>query len=104
MKKKLADVLWEAANVLNPVRSFCAPNTFTCVIVTEITTGKRRVMHEDVERCEAVAFMRQLGCPECATSVWGRIPDAEVQGVRYMWLLLAMHAAEDEGIMVEVAG
>ena len=25
------------------------------------------------------------------------------QGVRYMWLLLAMHVAEDEGITVEVA-
>ena len=28
--------------------------------------------------------------------------ETDLQGVRYMWLLLAMHVAEDEGIEIEV--
>jgi hypothetical protein len=46
-------------------------------------------------------FLESLGCKTMSDKCFSFIPEGEQrQGVRYMWLLLAMHVAEDEGITV----
>ena len=109
MKKKLADVLWEAANVHlwsgdEDGMSFIGKvDDYSCNSVA-YALGLERGKYEH----PAFPFLYSLGCTSSALAFM-RIcgittRDAESQGVRYMWLLLAMHVAEDEGIMVEVAG
>lgn len=98
MKKKLADVLWKAANV------YLSPNEypqngqtkFSCIasdIAEGVIPDKRGNGH--------LWLIHEMGVIQ---SMFHQFDEGEDrQGVRYMWLLLAMHVAEDEGIMVEVA-
>lgn len=100
-KRLLADVLRDAAELhLNPVRIFGGQDQFTCVAVAKVEFGRTTdcLAAGDMGRSKGIAFMKTLGCPYIAATVWGDIPHDEFQGVRYMWLLLAACAAEDEGI------
>jgi hypothetical protein len=103
-KRALADVLWEAANVW-----LCPPDEVmsrfrqwspSCCAVAE-AIGLRWgacSLHEAAEGNPVFEFLRSLGC---TTHSHKQLPDmADLQGVRYMWLLLAMHVAEDEGLTV----
>jgi hypothetical protein len=85
-KRMLADVLWDAAN------RWLAPH--------DGAHGKK-VWHS----CNAFIwasnhtvtpeFLHELGAPSSA----GDFPrGVDTQGCRYMFLLFAMHVAEDEGI------
>lgn len=110
MKQRLlADVLWEAANVyLAPsVTDFDKPPLeFSCnAAIAAEARGKNlhQVIyetHQGKRRSKAVAFLEQLGCSVADSIPWRelRLGPIQRQGIRYMWLLLAMHVAEDEGI------
>ncbi len=103
-KRALADVLWEAACNLNPVRQMFGDNQFTCVEVARAElqlTADYLMQHPQVDASKAVEFMRELGCTRNAGDVWGDVArSTQVQGVRFMWLLLAACVAEDEGIEI----
>jgi hypothetical protein len=62
--------------------------------------GKGFSLPPDVQQ-----ILEELGCDHWEANQFKDVADEgpERQGVRYMWLLLAMHVAEDENIMVEVA-
>lgn len=45
-------------------------------------------------------FLFDLGCRWNTTAMFRFASGEERQGVRYMWLLLAMKVAEDEGIEI----
>jgi hypothetical protein len=108
----LADVLWTAANVyLKAAPDEHGTEAWSCnaaliaqypskvqAILTRV--GLRKLRDES----DVATFLEKLGCPIRSDYAF---PDycwfEETQGVRYMWLLLAMHVAEDEKIMVEVA-
>lgn len=108
-KRMLADVLWEAANVwLDPVNSmWCADgrsSSFAChAIEMALTGGKLPKEFTKDEHGQGPVWdhVRRMGV-ECSYDVlWPFGSDATAkQGVRYMWLLLAMHVAADEGITV----
>jgi hypothetical protein len=104
-KRMLADVLWEAAN------EKLSPSYWRCPT------------HQDMYSCNAFAlalgvfhleqnkaarkFVVSLGCDPERSQELAHLCEYEngtehLQGVRYMWLLLAMHVAEDEGIEIEV--
>lgn len=96
-KRMLADVLWEVANDrlwsgTDDGKGWCK---FTCDAL--------RVHGFDVKE-SAIMFLETIGFPRNAEdrydlfSAWSE--GEERQGVRYMWLLLAMHVAEDEGLTV----
>lgn len=93
MKRALADVLWEAANWLLPVE------TYSCHATASAEFG-----HHWRERCwdrsPAQAFLRDLGCTTHNAGFKDFYDEEEVLGVRYMWLLLAMHVAESERIEI----
>jgi hypothetical protein len=55
-------------------------------------------LHYQADGMPEFDFLRSLGC-ETHTTEMNKHKDS--QGVRYMWLLLAMHVAEDEGIEIE---
>lgn len=104
MKRKLADVLWEAANVhlASDSLSHEPPYEFSCAAVTAVF---QMPVYASLSRvsAEVNTFLTALGCECDSWRMFKDTPTGEVrQGVRYMWLLLAMHVAEDEGIMVEV--
>lgn len=104
-KRMLADVLWEAANLhLREVYDGHDRNhnykrdAFSCNAVgLSLGKGRHYVFNIGVS-----TFLESLGCngsPRQIASIsqmTNGMP--ELQGVRYMWLLLAMHVAEDEGI------
>lgn len=105
MKRALAEVLWEAANVrLFPVYTdtddeALGISSYSCAAACFADVGHR---DGDDEDSEAVQFLFSCGA---YTEAWSALhqdfPDLhQRQGVRYMWLLLAMHVAEDEGIEV----
>ena len=103
IKRPLADVLWEAANVhLRPCEGYydSALSKFSCDAVRSET-------NHDTVKWVCAWMSRCMGFPKDAYDTFDLFDDFEEgnerQGVRYMWLLLAMHVAEDEGIMVEVA-
>lgn len=113
MKKKLADVLWEAANTCLPAHSSFDLASYSCnaalraefhgipMKAAKDEIGQRVNRHGSVTH----QFLNDLGCTRSPLGGFGKHEPGEIrQGVRYMWLLLAMHVAEDEGIMVEVAG
>lgn len=86
----LADVLWTAANV------YLQSEEFSCHAVYE-------ALNPGAEwDCRPDHFLVSLGC-DVNKEQFLEFAHDERQGVRYIWLLLAMHVAEDEGIMVEVA-
>lgn len=100
-KRMLADVLWTAAN------DYLPDLRFSCHATAQAALGYEwREMEWNDSR--AIKFLRSLGCPDFASQcdAWSWLFDEtedfprEILDVRYMWLLLAMHVAEDEGITV----
>lgn len=106
MKKvKLADVLWDAANgrLWDGAGDYdAAPYgywRFSCdAVLTSQAPELQRAASQLLEDCGLPADARNR-FDMFDSFEWGE----QRQGVRYMWLLLAMHCAEDEGIEIEVA-
>jgi hypothetical protein len=97
-KVKLADVLWRAANMNLSDSNEDGSTSFeySCWAVSEAALQSR------CSDYAAIRFLESLGCNTSMVHGFGATPGGERQGVRYMWLLLAMHVAEDEGIEIEV--
>lgn len=102
-KRALADVLDEAANeILLPNYSH-GWRGYSCCAVALAADAKGAATNYGIARKhKAVRFLKTLGCDvDACRDMWPEFRDGpERQGVRYMWLLLAMHVAEDEGILV----
>jgi hypothetical protein len=88
-KRMMADVLWEAANVYLLAEQVWHPEKsyYSCDAALAADESDR-----------APNFLQKLGCPGGFGCFEGFEEGEQRQGVRYMWLLLAMHVAEDEGI------
>jgi hypothetical protein len=108
-KRMLADVLWTAANKhLASSDEFYNENTTTatCCAAYWADMGYDWRNHPGYWRdvsasSKAVRFLGELGCPVDSSDSFAAFSSREQrQGIRYMWLLLAMHVAEDEGIEV----
>lgn len=99
---KLADVLWEAANKhLNNGLGYGPDFDFSCEAVAEALKIEWDDWPKFLRTHPAIRFLRDLGCKCGSGRLFEGYDNAEQrQGVRYMWLLLAMHVAEDEGIEV----
>jgi len=106
-KRFLADVLWEAANwhLSDDGTSRHAKwDNYSCFAVAiALGLSYGAVTHGPTVNSEDAAFnfLYELGCTFDCAKVWDGLnsqPEEYIQGVRYMWLLLAMHVAEDEGI------
>lgn len=99
-KRMLADVLWEAANYWLMTRASAVgeiPLEYSCNAAQVAEAGQyTRGMFTDRSQSRAVKFLAELGCDTSCGTLFEYREDA--QGDRYMWLLLAMHVAEDEGI------
>lgn len=103
----LADVLWTAANqhldhrqALFLERADLPIRFLTCNAVARALDPSWWWMNLPVD---VRAFLASLGCHISNPDAFAEATVGEErQGVRYMWLLLAMHVAESEGIMVEV--
>ena len=103
-KVPLADVLWRAAN--EHLSDGYAYNSETwvpsCCAVMQVLRPKwahsLKSLHEQAKKMPAFIFLKSLGCSTHSLALRGR---EDSQGVRYMWLLLAMYVDEDEQIMVE---
>lgn len=98
----LADVLWDAAN------RFLSPHNRTQRYFDDFYTCNAvcyAVSRSYVPAWDQILdFVSDLGCEVSGFSQFKDFPSGiERQGVRYIWLLLAMHVAEDEGVMVEVS-
>ena len=90
-KPALADVLWDAAN-----KHLHTDSGFSCIAVDAAVheAGCKSAPYQPYDM-----FLRELGCG--TGTVMSEFPMGMArQGVRYMWLLLAMHVAEDEGLTV----
>jgi hypothetical protein len=108
-KRMLADVLWEAANVRLSADGAYTSGTecWSCNAAMWAEMGNR---YSDQRwrgsifglrnESKAAAFLKSLGCPIASNNAFGYAYGDTIQGVRYMWLLLAMHVAEDEGLTV----
>jgi hypothetical protein len=97
-KRMLADVLWDAANkhlsANNELNYQEQRDYFSCVAV-EFSCGNFKTA------CTAKEFLQKLGCPTDSAMQFLQFREgAQRQGIRYLWLLLAMHVAEEEGITV----
>ena len=100
-KRMLADVLWEAANsFLTPTYAGGADygDPFSCnAVAMAATDGEGCTLPPSIRE-----FLGELGCSGAAAELsyisGVRSGTLRLQGIRYMWLLLAMHVAEDEGI------
>jgi hypothetical protein len=103
-KRALADVLWEAANVYLDPAGCAWGRSFSCHAVQSAMDG--RVLDGDFLPAEEAMpwhFLSELGCAidsAYQSPEWAEIYGREKQNVRYMWLLLAMHVAEDEGVVL----
>jgi hypothetical protein len=87
-KRMLADVLWEAAN-----KWLWSGGCQQSRSVMHSCNALRWASNQRIEP----TFLHELGAPNHS----GDFPDGDdEQGCRYMFLLLAMHVAEDEGITV----
>jgi hypothetical protein len=93
-KVPLATVLWEAANKYLPIEDY------SCHATAHAMHGKRW-RHSAWRSDKATRFLKSLGCDHESAGFKGIHDEDEASGTRYMWLLLAMHAAADEEIMVE---
>lgn len=92
-KVKLADVLWDAANehLWDGDWPRDHKDSYSCCAIA--TASECVGLRHDA----AKPFVESLGCP------WENYAPSMVdQSVRYLWLLLAMHVAADEGIEIEV--
>ena len=98
-KRLLADVLWQAANRHISVDGTAHyPEEYSChaAMCSEFGRNWRAMNYAD---SVVVKFLSTLGCdPNSAgfNNSYGR----GIQSMRYMWLLLAMHVAESEGIEI----
>lgn len=102
-KVKLADVLWDAANKHLAVNYMTTGQEYSCEAVARALGASFRDWEEFLDTHPAVAFLSELGCNPTSSGSFDRFQAIEKrQGVRYMWLLLAMHVAEDEDIEIEV--
>lgn len=90
-KRMMADVLWDAANEhLDCGEPYSLNGEHSCCAAA--AAADDWAPSEDV-----IGFLRALGAPRHGYS-WIAFRPPQRQGVRYMWLLLAMHVAEDEGL------
>lgn len=110
-KVKLADVLWDAANNYLPPTDNFTLDVWSCNAA--LHAEFRRIPFRSDARGDEVIDRRGSACEKFLLSLgcrghhlhgaFGDFPPGRLrQGVRYMWLLLAMHVAEDEGIEIEV--
>jgi hypothetical protein len=91
-KVALADVLLDAANLVDDISGYSCFSVDCAASAHGLKSGPRT---------EYDRFLKKLGCDTGTVMSW--FPTGhERQGVRYMWLLLAAHVAEDEGIQIEV--
>lgn len=100
MKKLLmADVLWNAANEYLWDGAQYEGNEYSC---TAIETELDWALLPFKRRAPIWQFIESLGCNTTSFSCFRHDfkSGEERQGVRYMWLLLAMHVAEDEGLTI----
>lgn len=106
-KRMLADVLWEAAN--EHLASGAADDgcIYTCEAIAMAArhpwaadcSDDPAIWLDFIEHHPSMHFVRELGCdPKHGGRFIQFHCEEQRQGVRYMWLLLAMHVAEDEGI------
>lgn len=101
-KRMLADVLWDAANVYLCETQWLyedAPSykeEYSCHAFLSALRGTN--WRNDRKRGD-LSFLVSLGC-DPGSDGFSHYGPRTCQGVRYMWLLLAMHVAEDEGITV----
>ena len=96
-KVPLADVLWEAALRISH------NNNFSCIIVKEAWSEMARREYEPAWDSAVLRPLIGMGCDpqsDRSSDLMEHTPDPSI--TRTLWLLLAMHVAEDEGIMVEV--
>lgn len=98
-KVKLADVIWEAANVHLRANEYdYGKSHYTCDCI-RYAVGLRN-------EGKVFSFLQKLGFPKGAINLYDLFSSfreiEKRQGVRYMWLLLAMKVAEDENIYIEV--
>jgi hypothetical protein len=103
-KVALADVLWTAANEHLSDDGWWKDgrSTWSCNAVAKAATRDRNAVSTDLPE-PVEDFLRQCGCRTSKENyTFGKRNDTDRQGVRYMWLLLAMHVAEDEAIQIEV--
>lgn len=107
-KRMMADVFWDAANehlrAAPRVRYEFDGNgvhlsEYSCDAVGfAVGMFSVRRNNESLYQYEtAKAVLRTLGCPG-GMLAFDDTPAEKRQGVRYMWLLIAMHVAEDEGL------
>jgi hypothetical protein len=101
-KRMLADVLWEAANINLLPDGHDDGNQqhqwYSCCAIECAANPEKRVSFALLPP-RVDEWLRSLGCPTKSSTAFLDYKDPEKrQGVRYMWLLLAMHVAEDEGI------
>lgn len=104
-KRMLADVFWMAANRhlsasgVSHGRGKYWASVFSCCAVADAAFA----LPDNLDAwAVANKFLRSLGCPTTSEiQTFGTKDPKERQQRRYMWLLLAMHAAEDEGIEIE---
>ena len=103
-KRMMADVLWKAANVHlthGDANSFCKWSCNAALkaenprLITDygIDNYKRKASATD-------KFLTSLGCQSGGhVGKFRNYPEgAARQGVRYLWLMLAMHVAKDEKV------
>lgn len=101
-KRMMADVLWEAANVHLHRYVYVG----SCIAVAQVLGmkwGNEVTLHDLAVGHTVFEFLSSLGC-QTDSMMFLDLEDGDkeydVQGARYMWLILAMHVAEDEGLMV----
>lgn len=104
---KLSDVLWDAANkhldhisdgVDGPGRKRLI---FSCNAISRAIYGNLG----DAPEWFPLPFnvfnlLKECGVDPYSARMLDRHAEARRQSIRYMWLLIAMHVAEDEGIEV----
>lgn len=95
-KRMLADVLWEAANRRLSVDQWDTGEEYEY----SCWAADRVAGEAGANRHGVTAFLRSLGCDTGAVQKFDTPHGEARQGVRYMWLLLAMHVAADEGLTV----
>lgn len=101
-KRMLADVLWTAANEHLSTDSWYVhgKSLWSCNAVAKAVTGDDDAISKELP-ADVKQFLRECGCRVGVENyTFGTRSELHRQGVRYMWLLLAMHVAEDEGIEV----
>lgn len=104
MKRALADVLWDAANKHLSVDQWDTRTSaeYSCWAVEHALGLVHTVTKPRAPYLDALEFLQKLGCRVSEEATFSVTRGGKRQGVRYMWLLIAMHVAADEGIEVDV--